>query len=65
MEQQGEKMTGLIDSTVRSGWVSQVVRGCEKGGQTSPITGDTIGNLLGSETLQGKWWLGSCIIDIM
>jgi len=44
-------MTGLTDSIVRSGWISQVGRGYEKAGQTSPITERSIGNLL-SETLQ-------------
>lgn len=55
MEQKGEKVTGITDNSMRSGCVAQAVRGREKGGQTSQITGRSIGNLLGSETLQVKW----------
>jgi len=36
--------------TVRSDWVSPLIKCCEKGGQT-PVTGDTIGSLLRKEAL--------------
>ena len=59
MEQQVKKIIGLIDSTMRGGWSSHFVGGYEKDGQTSPMAGGgwgwgRIGNLVGSETLQGN-----------
>lgn len=45
---------------MRNDWVLEVVSDYEEGGQASPVTWGSFGNLLGIEALKGNQWGKKC-----